>query len=395
MRRNPKDTLMTFFSSLSYSAVSRVLLIILALLHAGVLSSCDNSTPVLNIGVLRDSQLETDATIVQAAQLAVERVNANGGLYVNGQSHRVQLIVMDSGNTPQKAIKAAQKLITDQVVAIIGPNTSRTAIPVAGLVETVKIPLITPIATHVDITKNHHYAFRTAFSDHLQGEAMATFARKQLEAKTATIFFDVSNEYSQSLFQSFTKAFEREGGEVVSVETYVTGRTDFTEQIKNIKANPVDVIYLPGNSEVIKAQVTQLRNQEVESILLGGDAWNQTEIATLPVFEGSYHTDHWHAAVNQRHEASALFFDLYNEKFSSNPHIAAMLTYDSINILFEAISKSSGDGQSIQSELIKTQNFNGVTGSISFSEHGETKKPVYILQVKDGKMHLAEEVYPR
>ena len=74
--------------------------------------------------------------------------------------------------------------------------------------------------------------------------------------------------------------------------------------------------------------------------------------------------------------------------------MVAMLAYDSIKILFEAISKSSGEGQSIQSALTKTKDFNGVTGKISFLEHGEAKKPVYILQVTDGKMRFVEPVYP-
>lgn len=395
MRTNPKASLIPSLNSMSYSAVWPPLQTICVLILLAMISSCDNTTTVLNIGVLRDSKSLNGAPTVQAAQLAVEQINGQGGLLINGRKHSVQLIVLDSGTTPLQAIKAAQQLISDHVVAIIGPNTSRTAIPVAGLVENAKVPLITPIATHVDITKNHRYAFRTAFSDDLQGAAMATFARRRLTAETATALFDVSNEYSQGLFQNFKETFEQDGGEIVSIETYVTGHADFSALIERITANPADVIYLPGNSDEIEAQITQLRSQGIESIFLGGDAWNQTQITKQAIFEGSYQTDHWHTTVNQQNEVSSRYFSLYLKKFNKEPNIVAMLTYDSINILFEAIAKSSGDGQSIQAALIKTQNFNGVTGRISFTEHGETKKPVYILQVKNGKMRLAEEVYPR
>ena len=141
------------FNTWSYSIGRPVLQIALAVLLTGTTSSCDNSTTALNIGVLHDSQSRNGAPTVQPAQLAVEQINAKGGLSVKGQKHTIQLIVMDSGSTPVQAMKAAQKLISDNVVAIIGPNTSRTAIPVAGLAENAKVPLITPIATHVDITK--------------------------------------------------------------------------------------------------------------------------------------------------------------------------------------------------------------------------------------------------
>ncbi|MFT6753918.1 MAG: ABC-type branched-subunit amino acid transport system substrate-binding protein [Candidatus Azotimanducaceae bacterium] len=171
-------------------------LLVMALLIATFLSSCNAPPPILSIGVLRDSESRNGEPTRRATQLAVEQVNKTGGLMVNAKEHQVQLVIMDSGQTPQQAIKAAQKLIADGVVAIIGPNSSLTALPVAGLAESVKIPFITPIATHAEITQNHKYAFRTAFSDDLQGEAMATFARKQLAAKTATVLFDISDAHS-------------------------------------------------------------------------------------------------------------------------------------------------------------------------------------------------------
>jgi hypothetical protein len=243
-------------------------LLVMALLIATFLSSCNAPPPILSIGVLRDSESRNGEPTRRATQLAVEQVNKTGGLMVNAKKHQVQLVIMDSGRTPQQAIKAAQKLIADGVVAIIGPNSSLTALPVAGLAESVKIPFITPIATHAEITQNHKYAFRTAFSDDLQGEAMATFARKQLAAKTATVLFDISDAYSTGLFESFKKNFELLGGAIVSGERYVRGRLDFSESIARIKANPVDVIYLPGDSQTTKTQIEQLRSQGIKSTFL-------------------------------------------------------------------------------------------------------------------------------
>jgi len=369
-------------------------LIVLALL-SGFIASCDNSKPTINIGVLRDSQSRNGKPTVHAVTLAVEQVNGAGGLLVNGQKHRVQLIILDAGNTPQKAIRAAQQLISDNVVGIIGPNISRTTIPVAGLVETVKLPLITPIATHVDITKNHHYAFRTAFSDDLQGQAMGSFAVNKLKAKTASVMFDVSNEYSQGLFANFSAAFEQAGGEVVSIEKWVTGQSDFSALIESIKTNQPDVIYLPGESGLITPHLTQMRREGVTGIFLGGDNWNQGKIINEPTFEGSYFTDHWHTTVNLKNSASQRFFDDYRNRYSIDPKIVSMLSYDSINLLFEAINRSSLNGESIQKQLTQIEKFKGTTGEISFSEYGDTKKPVYILRVGENEIALAEEVNPK
>ena len=379
------------FRQVLTSAMSKPLTLVLLI---GLLSSCNQPSPVINIGVLRDSQSRNGEPTVQAVKLAVEQVNEDGGLLVEGTRYRVQLVILDSGNTPQQAIKAAQKLIADKVVGIIGPNTSRTTLPVSGLVESVQLPLITPIATHEDITKNHNYVFRTAFSDNLQGQAMGVFAREKLEAKTASALFDVSDEYSQGLFINFKTAFEKNGSKVVSVEKFVTGETDFSTLVQNLSLTMPDVIYLPGNSKTVDPQAKQLRQAGLTSVFLGGDSWNQKTISNAPEFEGAYFTDHWHAKVNQQNVESKLYFDQFQTRYKEVPNIVSMLAFDSINLLFDAIRKSSLDGKSIQSQLTQTTNFGGVTGRISFTRHGETEKPVYILHVKDGEIQLAEEVYP-
>jgi branched-chain amino acid transport system substrate-binding protein len=175
----------------------------------------------------------------------------------------------------------------------------------------------------------------------------------------------------------------------------VRGRLDFSESIARIKANPVDVIYLPGDSQTTKTQIEQLRSQGIKSTFLGIDAWNQSHITKMPIFEGAYLTDHWHTSVNQQNTSSLHFFNLYKKRFQEEPNIVSMLTFDSINILLKAIGKGSTKSESIQAELIKTRNFEGVTGRISFSDHGETNKPVFILQVRDGKIHFVEEVYSK
>src|SRR5690242_17652654 len=95
---------------------------------------------------------------VEGAQLAVKLVNDAGGVSVAGRKQRVVLSVEDDQDRVDAAIDAARKLITQQGVAVIvGPQFSRNAIPVAGVAESSRIPMISPASTRPETTENKRY----------------------------------------------------------------------------------------------------------------------------------------------------------------------------------------------------------------------------------------------
>ena len=81
---------------------------------------------------------------------------------------------------PEKVVLAARKLINQEnVVAIVGPQFSRDAIPVAEVAEATEIPMISPMSTNPDTTANKKYAFRVGFLDPFQGLVMGTLCRRR------------------------------------------------------------------------------------------------------------------------------------------------------------------------------------------------------------------------
>jgi len=68
--------------------------------------------------------------------MAVKKINDGGGLDVAGKKYALDLIIEDNGGKADQSASAAQKLITqNSVVAIIGPNASRYAVPAAEIAE--------------------------------------------------------------------------------------------------------------------------------------------------------------------------------------------------------------------------------------------------------------------
>jgi branched-chain amino acid transport system substrate-binding protein len=111
-----------------------------------------------------------------AAELAVNELNAAGGINVAGKTYQVKLLVEDNAAKPDQSAAAANKLITqDDVLAIVGPNASLGAIPAAEIAEASKTLLITPWSTNPKTTLDTRtgqpkkYVFRACFTDPFQG----------------------------------------------------------------------------------------------------------------------------------------------------------------------------------------------------------------------------------
>jgi len=124
-----------------------------------------------------------------AAEMYLEDINGAGGLEVGGKKYMLEFIYMDNESKADSAVNAALKLIEqEQVVAIIGPNSSKQAVPAGGTCNDNRVPMITPWSTNPDTTKDRPWVFRAAFLDPFQGPVVADFAAKKFGAKDSGRF---------------------------------------------------------------------------------------------------------------------------------------------------------------------------------------------------------------
>ncbi len=169
--------------------------------------------PTIRVGVV--AELTGDipavgASCKNAAEMAVKEVNDAGGLEVGGKKYKVDLFIEDNAGKADQSASAAQKLITqNNVVAIIGPNASRYAIPASEIAESSKVVLITPWSTNPKTTLDARtgapkkYVFRACFIDPFQGRVVAKFALDNLKAKKAAVLYDVASEYNKGIAEFF------------------------------------------------------------------------------------------------------------------------------------------------------------------------------------------------
>jgi branched-chain amino acid transport system substrate-binding protein len=344
------------------------------------------------------------ASSKNAAEMFFEKINAAGGIALaDGKKQKVDLVVRDNGAKADQAASVAQQLISSQdVVAMVGPNSSACAIPAGEIAESLKCVMISPWSTNPKTTLDQasgapkRYVFRGCFTDPFQALVLAKFARNDLGAAKAAVLYDVSSEAPLVQATLFKDTFTANGGEVVAFETFTTGDKDFSAQLTKIReANP-DIVFLPTYYNDVPLIAQQARRLGITAKLLGSDAWSSPEIIKLggADVDGSYFCNHFSTQIAT--DQAKQFVADYTAKYGQAPDDVAALTFDACGLLTEALTAGGkNDREALREALSKIREYKGVTGTFRFEPgSGDPIKSAVVLQIKDGAFQWVTNAQP-
>ncbi|MEZ4528230.1 MAG: ABC transporter substrate-binding protein [Desulfobacterales bacterium] len=340
-----------------------------------------------------------------AGEMLKEDINGAGGLDVGGEKYMLEFIYEDNESKAESAVTAALKLIEkDQVLAIVGPNSSKQAVPAGGTCNDNRTPMISPWSTNPDTTKDREWVFRAAFLDPFQGPVAVDFAMKQFNAKKSAVLFALANDYSKGLAEIFKADFEKKNGEgsVVAFESYGDKDQDFSAQLTKILAAKPDFIFLPNNYNEVALIVKQAHDLGWKGPFMGADAWGNSELMPLcgDDCKGHYFSTHYAAAGATG--ATKEFIDRYHKKYGYEPADVAALTWDATRIVLKAIQDAGkitgdvkADRKAVRDAMSKIAEFDGITGKMKFDEQGDPIKCAVVVKISDkGEFVFTESVCP-
>ena len=220
---------------------------LLAVLALAVVGCGEEEKGPFRIGVMESvtgAGVTYGTVSVQSKQLAVDEINAAGG--INGRM--LELIVEDSKCNAQDAITAYNKLTdVDGVKIILGTSCSGAMLGAAPLAEKEGVVMFSGLATNPDIAEAGDYIFRTSLSDATVGVDTGNVLWADGIRRLATI--NESTDYAEGLRRTTTAHFEKLGGQIVAAESYPTDTTDFRTQLtKLLSANP-DALHVAAQAE--------------------------------------------------------------------------------------------------------------------------------------------------
>ena len=385
-----------------------VLVVMVMSLAFIILSGCSKEEEKIKIGFnipLTGDIPKVGEASKNAAEMLKEEINSQGGLEVGGKKIPLEFYYEDNESKAESAVNVALKLIEqDGVVAIIGPNSSKQAVPAGGTCNDNRTPMVSPWSTNPDTTKDRPWVFRAAFLDPFQGPVAVNFASKQFKAKTAAVLFDISNDYSKGLAEIFKDVWEKKNGDgtVVAFESHGTKDQDFSAQLTQIINAKPDFIFIPDNYNQVALIVKQAHDLGWTGPFMGSDAWGSSELMTLCGKDcvGQYFSTHYAAAGAKG--ATKEFIDRYKTKFAETPDDVAALTWDATRLVLQAIQDAGSYSTDVKTErkairdaISNIKQFAGITGSMKFDEQGDPIKCAVVVRIdENGQFVFAESVCP-
>ena len=209
----------------SVSCKHLVVATVVALLVTGCGGSDDES---LRIGLNLESTgsiPNVGAHSLAAAEMFAEEINDSGGVTIGEEQRTLELLTADNAGTADGATAAAESLIDDDVLMMVGPNASVAAVPAGAVANERETPMISPWSTNPSTTLGRPWVFRAPYIDLFQGPILAAFAADEFEAEQACVLFASDSDAPRGVAESFRVAWETNNGpgSVPAYESFITG----------------------------------------------------------------------------------------------------------------------------------------------------------------------------
>jgi branched-chain amino acid transport system substrate-binding protein len=338
------------------------------------------------------SEAAFGTSTVEGEKLAADEINAAGGVL----GRKIKLIIEDDQGKAEEAASVVTKLITsNDVVALLGENSSNQSLAAAPIAQTNKVPMVSVSSTNPAVTQKGDYIFRVCFTDPYQGKALAAFVSNNLKLKSAAILVDRKNDYSVGLAEFFRKNFEASGGKIASEQSYSGGDTEFRPQLTTVKSSKPDILFIPGFYTEVGQIAIQARDLGITIPMLGGDGWDSPTVIQIggKSVDNSYFSDHYF--IGDPRALVQHFVSAIRKRTGKDPEATAALGYDAMKILAQSIQKAGSlDRQKIRDAIASTANYDGVSGKITMGPTRDPIKPVAIIKIENGQMTFARWVTP-
>ncbi|MDR2021460.1 MAG: ABC transporter substrate-binding protein [Treponema sp.] len=376
----------------------------LILLTAGILilAGCakGGGDNIIKIGVfepMTGANAAGGAMEVEGIRLANE---LNPTIEVGGKSYKVELVVVDNKSDKVEAANAVQRLVDrDKVQVILGSWGSSLSMAGGEVAKDAGIPVIGLSCTNPLVTAGNEFYFRVCFIDPFQGTVMANYAYNDLQAKTAVIVQEVSNDYSVGLAKFFSDHFKTltgNGNSILTTVNYNTGDQEFSAQLTTIRSLNPDVIFAPGNYTESALVIKQARELGINTPIIGGDTWETPEFIDVgrERVEGAVFSTFFASEVATT-EAAETFLKEYRSRYNKEPAAVTALGYDGYLVALDAIKRANSiEPAKIRDAIARTRGFIGATGTTSLDANGDATKSAFIKGVEGGKFVYKTIVNP-
>ena len=355
------------------------------------LAACGGSSEPIYIGVAGPLSAANGQSMRAAAEMAAAEINGKDG--IGGRP--IELVFMDDGADPKKAIEVAEALRADErVVAVIGHLNSAASLKAATVYnaeegEGEPLMHISPASSSPTLREAGEWTFRVTPTDLEFSPVLARWAAQRLGLRRAAVLY-ANDDYGQGVRTSFERAFRSDGGTVVTADPYLpavlTRGDELDPYLRRAIGRRADALVIGGQAEQGAKIIQAARRLGYTGQILGSDGLTLLKDAG-PIGEGVFISSSF---LPDRATAEAQrFVSAYRQQFKKLPDHRGAMTYDIMYLLREAIAEAGADRAAIRDYVASVGNgrdgFAGVSGLIEFDDKGDVKgKEVSVGVVRGG-----------
>jgi len=322
------------------------------------------------------------------ARLAADEINAAGGVRLGEKIYRVEILGEDDKADPKEGTLAAQKLVDEGVVAVVGHLNSGSSIPASKIYSDAGVAQISPSTTAAKYTdQGFKTTFRVVANDIQQGTAMANFAINNFKARSVAIIDD-RTAYGQGLVDVVERVVKDHGVSIVAREYTNNKASDFNAILTKIRARQPDVIVYGGMDDTAGPMAKQIHQLGIKAPLLAGDGTCSPEFVKLAGDGADILTCSRAGEAVEKLPKGAQFMAKYKAKFGSDVQIYAPYAYDAVFVVVDAIRRAGSLDRGAITAAVATTDYDGLTGHINFDAKGDIKNgAISMYHVRDGTLN--------
>lgn len=340
--------------------------------------------------------------MANAAKLAVDAVNAAGGISSMGGAKLV-LNSADTQGSPEVGQSEATRLIEEGAVALVGTFQSGTSANVASVAERNQVPFVMDVSALDEILEQGYtYSFRLQPNASLMGtqgaQALDAMAKASGTPLTKVAFMYEQGNFGGAAYAGFKEAADAAGIALDPVISYDPAAvSDMTTQIQQVAASGADVLAVAGyyRDSLLISQAIDIVKPNLKAVYgVANGAYDQASfIKDAPnggegYFDANYHWD----VTNPDSKALA---DLYEKTYGQPIRTSAVLTYDAVWVIAEALEASGSTESAALRSAIAASTYQPLVvsnGPVSFDTTGQnTNAAIVVMQIQDGAVR---QVYP-
>ena len=321
------------------------------------------------------------------AQVAADEINAQGGL-------QVELIFEDDEHDTEKAINAYNAVIEAGAQMIDGTTTTAPCLAVSAVAYEERMFMLTPSASNDGVVADKDNMYQVCFQDPQMGIIPADMIKENNIGTKVAIIYNISDDYSTTIAQSFKEEAEKIGLTIVSETTFIEGDPDYSTQVLKAKEAGADLVFLPIYYGPASLILRAAKDIDYAPVFFGVDGMDG--ILTLENFDTSlaegvilltpfsaYDTD----------EKVVSFVNKYTAISENHvlPNQFAADSYDAIYALYQASINAGITGETsyqdaceLLIEQFSNMEFSGLTGDMRWDETGAVNKLPTAYVIRDG-----------